>query len=255
MLEVRNLSAHYGRSQALFDVSLNVADGEAVAVLGANAAGKSTTLNCISRILRPSGGVIRLDGDDIGRWKPKRVVEAGAIQVPEGRQVFPFLTVLENLELGAYSRRARPYRRDSLETVYEWLPILRERRSQLAGTLSGGEQQMLAIGRAMMARPRLLMLDEPSLGLSPIMVQRTFATIAKLKETGITILLVEQNMEQALRIVDRAYVLNTGRTVLQATAAQLRADPEMRKAYLGIESVSEVVEEERIPDAEGAAAR
>jgi branched-chain amino acid transport system ATP-binding protein len=244
MLEVRGLAAHYGRSQALFEVNLTLAEGEAVAVLGANAAGKSTTLNCISRIHRPSAGTIHIDGRDTSRWKAKDVVETGVIQVPEGRQVFPFLTVLENLELGSYSRRARPNRKASLETVFDSLPLLRERQAQLAGTLSGGEQQMLAIGRAMMARPRLLMLDEPSLGLSPLLVQRTFATIADLKKTGLTILLVEQNMEQALRIVDRAYVLNSGRTILEASAAELRADPQMHKAYLGIESVSEIVEEE-----------
>ena len=225
MLELSGIAAHYGRSQALFGVSLTVAAGEAVAILGPNAAGKSTTLKCISRLMPTSAGRITLEGVDIARWSTKQVVSAGVVQVPEGRQLFPFLTVQENLEVGAYSPRARGHRAESLRDVYERLPLLAERRRQLAGTLSGGEQQMVAIGRALMARPRLLMLDEPSLGLSPIMVQHVFSIVNDLKQTGLTILLVEQNMAQALRVVDRAYVLNTGVTVMEADAGQMRTDP------------------------------
>jgi len=243
MLEVTSLAAHYGRSQALVNVSLRVNEGEAVAVLGPNAAGKSTTLNCISRLVRSSAGQITLDGVSTHGWSPAAIVEAGVTQVPEGRQLFPFMTVEDNLTLGAYSRRARPDRAKSLREVYERLPLLMERRRQLAGTLSGGEQQMVAIGRALMARPRLLMLDEPSLGLSPIMVQHVFAIVAELKAAGLTILVVEQNMAQALRVVDRAYVLNTGSTVMEASATEMRLDPAMRKAYLGMESAGEEVAE------------
>jgi branched-chain amino acid transport system ATP-binding protein len=233
MLELHDVAAHYGRSQALFSVSLTVNAGEAVAVLGANAAGKSTTLKCISRIMPRSAGSILLEGQDIAKWSPRRIVETGVIQIPEGRQVFPFMTVLENLQLGSQSRRAKPHRRESLEQVFEWLPVLKDRSKQLAGTLSGGEQQMLAIGRAMMARPSLLMLDEPSLGLSPVMVQRVFEIIGRLKSAGLTLLLVEQNMVQALHVVDRAYVVETGVTVIEGTAQDLMADPAIRRAYFG----------------------
>jgi branched-chain amino acid transport system ATP-binding protein len=239
VLELTDVAAHYGRSQALFRVSLTVRAGEAVAVLGPNAAGKSTTLKCISRLMRQSGGSITFEGTSTARWSSQRMVAEGVVQVPEGRQLFPFMSVQENLDVGAYNKRARREWRRSLDEVFEWLPLLRERRTQLAGTLSGGEQQMVAIGRAMMARPRLLMLDEPSLGLSPIMVQRVFSIIKGLKETGLTILLVEQNMAQALRVVDRAYVLNTGVTVMEADAAAMRSDPAMRRAYLGLESAGE----------------
>ena len=235
MLELKDLTAHYGRSQALFSVSLTVRAGETVAVLGANAAGKSTTLKCISRLLRHSGGTILFEGRDVGTWRPPDMVAEGVVQVPEGRQIFPFMTVIENLLLGCYSKHARRHRKATLEYVFEWLPLLEERQKQMAGTLSGGEQQMLAIGRAMMARPRLLMLDEPSLGLSPILVQRVFGLIAKLKATGLTLLLVEQNMMQALHVVDRAYVIDTGRTVMEGTAGGLMADPTIRKAYFGID--------------------
>jgi branched-chain amino acid transport system ATP-binding protein len=239
VLELRDLAAHYGRSQALFGVSLTVRSGEAVAVLGPNAAGKSTTLKCVSRLMRESAGSITFEGQSTARWSSQRMVAEGVVQVPEGRQLFPFMSVQENLDVGAYNTRARRDRHRSLDEVFEWLPLLRERRTQLAGTLSGGEQQMVAIGRAMMAKPRLLMLDEPSLGLSPIMVQRVFGIIRALKETGLTILLVEQNMAQALRVVDRAYVLNTGVTVMEADAASMRTDPGMRRAYLGLESAGE----------------
>ena len=239
VLELSGVAAHYGRSQALFGVSLTVGAGEAVAILGPNAAGKSTTLKCISRLMPTSAGRITLEGEDVARWSTQRMVSAGVVQVPEGRQLFPFLTVQENLEVGAYSPRARGHRAESLRDVYERLPLLATRRGQLAGTLSGGEQQMVAIARALMARPRLLMLDEPSLGLSPIMVQHVFSIVNDLKQTGLTILLVEQNMAQALRVVDRAYVLNTGVTVMEADAARMRTDPQMRRAYMGLESAGE----------------
>jgi branched-chain amino acid transport system ATP-binding protein len=244
VLELRGVAAHYGRSQALFDVTLEVASGEAVALLGPNAAGKSSTLKCISRLIPHTAGSILIDGQDVRTWSPKRVVEEGFIQVPEGRQLFPFMTVLENLLLGSYSKRARKMRETSLAEVFDLLPLLKERRKQLAGTLSGGEQQMVAIGRALMSRPRLLMLDEPSLGLSPVLVQRVFTTIAKLKAEGLTLLLVEQNVAQALRVVDRAYILDGGVTIKAGIASELASDPGMRKAYFGIESAAEVVEEE-----------
>jgi branched-chain amino acid transport system ATP-binding protein len=244
VLELRGLAAHYGRSQALFDVTLEVGSGEAVALLGPNAAGKSTTLKCISRLIPSTAGSITVDGQDIHGWSPKRVVEEGLIQVPEGRQLFPFMTVLENLQLGSYSKRSRGFREKSLAEVFDLLPLLKERRKQLAGTLSGGEQQMVAIGRALMSRPRMLMLDEPSLGLSPVLVQRVFATIARLKTEGITLLLVEQNVAQALRVVDRAYILDGGVTIKSGAAKELADDPGMRKAYFGIESAAEVVERE-----------
>jgi ABC-type branched-subunit amino acid transport system ATPase component len=245
MLELHDVTAHYGQSQALFSVSLSVGSGEAVAMLGPNAAGKSTTLKCISRIVKHSGGGITFEGHDIRSWSPQRMVEEGVVQVPEGRQVFPFMSVLENLELGSYSKRSRPHRATSLKDVYDLLPVLRERRQQLAGTLSGGEQQMLAIGRALMARPRLLMLDEPSLGLSPVLVQHVFRTIAHLKETGLTLLIVEQNVAQVLQVVDRAYILDGGSTIKVGSADELTSDPGMRRAYFGLESAAEVAEEEQ----------
>jgi branched-chain amino acid transport system ATP-binding protein len=252
MLELLDVEAHYGRSQALFGVSCTVAKGEAVALLGPNAAGKSTTLKCISRLLNPSSGSLRFEGEDMSKWSSRKAVEEGLIQVPEGRQLFPFMSVQENLELGSYSKRSRPHRSSSLSEVFELLPLLKERRRQLAGTLSGGEQQMVAIGRALMSRPLLLMLDEPSLGLSPVLVKRVFATIARLKAEGMTLLLVEQNVAQALKVVDRAYVLETGKTIMSGPASALVGDPAMRKAYFGIESVADVVEEERAEQRERA---
>jgi branched-chain amino acid transport system ATP-binding protein len=233
MLELSEVGARYGQFQALRSVSLTVNKGEVVALLGANAAGKSTTLKCISRLVLHSAGSIRYEGNDIRNWSSKRLVQSGVVLVPEGRQVFPFLTVRENLDLGSYLPEARRRRRESLDQVYEWMPILSERASQLGGTLSGGEQQLLAIGRAIMANPRVLMLDEPSLGLSPVAVQRVFDLLAKFKALGMTLLLVEQNVVQALRIADRAYVLHAGATVLEGTAAELADNPTVREAYLG----------------------
>ena len=233
MLELSDVGARYGQFQALRSVSLTVTEGEVVGLLGANAAGKSTTLKCISRLVQHSSGSIRYQESDIRSWTSKRMVERGVVLVPEGRQVFPFLTVRENLDLGSYLPEARRRRKESLEQVYEWMPILSERASQLGGTLSGGEQQMLAIGRAMMARPSVLMLDEPSLGLSPVAVQRVFDLLAKFKSLGMTILIVEQNVVQALRIADRAYVLQGGATVVAGTATELASDPIVREAYLG----------------------
>jgi branched-chain amino acid transport system ATP-binding protein len=233
MLELSAVAARYGQFEALHSISLSVGEGETVALLGPNAAGKSTTLRCISRTLNHSRGDLLLFGENIATWGPKRMVEHGVIQVPEGRQVFPFLTVRENLEVGSYPKTARKHRKESMETVFEWLPALKGRQSQLAGTLSGGEQQMLAIGRAMMARPKLLMLDEPSLGLAPVVVMRVFDLISRFKSAGMTILLVEQNAHRALSICDRAYVLESGTVSLSGEPKDILAESRLRDAYLG----------------------
>jgi branched-chain amino acid transport system ATP-binding protein len=231
LLVVSNLHVSYGAIRALQAVSLTVPDGAVVALVGANGAGKSTTLNTISGLLRPLNGSIRFEGEEISGWRPERVVARGVVQVPEGRQVLAPLTVEENLQLGAYPRGGGTSA--DLQEVYTRFPRLQERRSQLAGSLSGGEQQMLAIGRALMARPRLLMLDEPSLGLAPLLVREVFHIIADLKSQGATILLVEQNARKALQVADYAYVLSGGAVVREGPAAQLRDDPAIVEAYLG----------------------
>ena len=233
MLEVTGLRAGYGAVQVLHGVDLAVGAGEVVALLGSNGAGKSTLNNNISGVFRPFAGSIRFDGAEIGRRPAERIVELGVIQVPEGRRVFPNLSVRENLELGGY-RRGRARRAENLARVSEVFPRLRERWDQLAGTLSGGEQQMLAIGRGLMAEPRLLILDEPSLGLSPVLVEEMFALIGRLHADGLSILLVEQNVFQSLEIADRAFVLENGEIVLSGPAADLMQNPELKKAYLGI---------------------
>ena len=233
MLEVTALRAGYGAVQVLHGVDLAVGAGEVVALLGSNGAGKSTLNNNISGVFRPFAGSIRFDGAEIARRPAERIVELGVIQVPEGRRVFPNLSVRENLELGGY-RRGRARRAENLARVSEVFPRLRERWGQLAGTLSGGEQQMLAIGRGLMAEPRLLILDEPSLGLSPVLVEEMFALIGRLHADGLSILLVEQNVFQSLEIADRAFVLENGEIVLSGPAADLMQNPELKKAYLGI---------------------
>ncbi len=233
MLEVRGLRAGYGPMQVLHGVDLDVGSGEIVAILGANGAGKSTLNNNISGIFRPFAGTIRFEGKEITAWPPERIVDAGLIQVPEGRRVFPNLTVRDNLLLGAY-RRGRARRSRNIDRVCGIFPRLRERITQIAGTLSGGEQQMLAIARALMSEPRLLILDEPSLGLSPILVEEMFALVRELNADGLAILLVEQNVLQSLEIADRAYVLENGVFVMQDTPAALLADDQLKRAYLGI---------------------
>jgi branched-chain amino acid transport system ATP-binding protein len=232
LLEVSGLSAGYGVLEILRGVDLAVGAGEIVALLGSNGAGKSTLNNNVCGLYRPFGGTIRFDGADIAGAAPMRIVERGLVQVPEGRRVFPNLSVRDNLELGSY-RRGKPNRARNLDRVAEIFPRLRERWSQFAGTLSGGEQQMLAIGRGLMGEPRLLILDEPSLGLSPLLVEEMFALIGRLNADGLSILLVEQNVVQSLAIAHRAYVLENGRMALSGSASELAQHPDLRKSYLG----------------------
>ena len=234
MLEVSNVSASYGDVQALWDVSLDVPEGSVTTLLGSNGAGKTTTLRTISGVLAAREGEVRFGGKRIDRLPPHRVVELGVVQVPEGRKLWPNMTVEENLVLGAYAKRARPERVRTLRTVYDLFPRLAERRAQLAGTLSGGEQQMVAIGRGLMARPVVLMLDEPSLGLAPILVDEVFRVIREIAARRATVLLVEQNVRRALEIADTASVLENGRVVLAGTAGEIAADPKVQSAYLGL---------------------
>ena len=230
LLELENVSVRYGVRRALESINLKVEEGEIVALLGANGAGKSTTLRAISGLV-PAKGSIRFAGEEISGRAPHEVVAAGVSQVPEGRRIFPQMSVRENLEMGAYQRR--DVSEADFTRVYELFPVLRERERQEGGTLSGGEQQMLAIGRALMARPRLLLLDEPSLGLAPLYVARILAIIKEIREAGTTVLLVEQNAAAALRLADRGYVLETGSVVMAGPAAVLLADARVRAAYLG----------------------
>jgi branched-chain amino acid transport system ATP-binding protein len=240
MLELAEVQVRYGNIRALQGVSLRVESGELVALIGSNGAGKSTTLRAISGLLRPTDGTITFEGADITSAATDRIVALGISHCPEGRRIFGRLSVSDNLRLGAVSRS----RADAaavavdLEMVFELFPLLKERVGQAGGTLSGGEQQMLAIGRALMSRPRLLLLDEPSLGLAPLMVERIFATIAELKRQGRTILLVEQNVHQALDVADRAYVMETGRITLDGPAPTLRHDPKVEQSYLGVGGVA-----------------
>ncbi len=233
MLAVQNLVINYGAIQAVKGISFDVAERELVALIGSNGAGKSTTLRTISGIVRPASGSLTYDGKDLSSMPTHQIVSSGIVQSPEGRQIFGSLTVRENLLLGATSQSDRSTFDDDLERVFGLFPLLQERIGQRAGTLSGGEQQMLAIGRALMARPRLLLLDEPSLGLAPIVVNRIFAVIRQLKEQGVTILLVEQNARKALAVADRAYVLETGLITLSGPARELARNPAVEQAYLG----------------------
>lgn len=233
LLEIRGLRGGYGQVEVLRGVDLTVQDGETVALLGSNGAGKSTLNNVVCGIYPSWAGTVHFDGQDLSRVHYREVVKAGLIQVPEGRKVFPNLTVLENLELGSFTR-ARERRADNLDKVFGIFPRLKERLSQLAGTMSGGEQQMLAIGRGLMAEPRLLILDEPSLGLSPLLVDEMFALIRQLREGGLAVLLVEQNVGQSLEIADRAYVLENGSIRFSGLPAELLASDELRRSYLGL---------------------
>lgn len=232
MLKIDNLSVHYGMIQAVRDVSFEVNQGEIVSLIGANGAGKTTILRTISGLNQPSKGTITFEGSPIQKKAPRRIVAQGISQVPEGRHVFPGLTVLENLELGAYLRKDGDIQQD-YEHVYEKFPILKERLNQDASTLSGGEQQMLAMGRALMSKPRLLLLDEPSMGLAPIFIQEIFNIIQEIQKQGTTVLLIEQNAKMALSIADRGYVLETGKVVLSGTGQELLESEEVKKAYLG----------------------
>lgn len=234
MLELHEVNAGYGDLQVLWDVSLEVDSKEIVSLIGSNGAGKTTTLRVISGLLKPFSGKIMFKGRDITKLPSHKRVEMGLALVPEGRQLFPEMTVIDNLEMGAYTKRARDKFQDTLDWVLTLFPKLKERRNQLAGTMSGGEQQMLAIARGLMSRPDILMMDEPSMGLAPKLVLETFETVKKLRLEGVTILLVEQNAKAALDISDRAYILETGRITLQGNAKELSGMDEVRKAYLGI---------------------
>ena len=233
LLEVRDLEVRYGGIQAVRGISLSVGEGELVSLIGANGAGKTSTLGAIGGLLKPAAGSLRYAGEDLLRLPAHERVARGLALVPEGRGIFPRLTVLENLQMGAYSRRDRDGIRADLERMLALFPRLAERRLQLAGTLSGGEQQMLAIARALMSRPRLLLLDEPSMGLAPILVEQIFAIIRQIVSEGVALLLVEQNARQALEIASRAYVMESGGITLSGPAAELAADPRVRAAYLG----------------------
>jgi len=234
LLELTGLAAGYGAFQALFDITLNVRTGEIVTLIGANGAGKTTTLRVVSGAVRATAGTVRFDGRDVTALPAHVMPERGISHVPEGRQLFPFMTVEENLDLGSYNRRSRPRAKDTLPELLEMFPRLKERRRQLAGTLSGGEQQMVAIARGLMAAPRLLLLDEPSLGLAPKVTEEVFARIQDIRKRGVTVLIVEQNVVDALTISDRGYVVENGRVVMQNTAQSLLHDEKVRAAYLGL---------------------
>lgn len=233
MFEIRNMNVHYGVIHALKGISLTVNDGEIVTLIGANGAGKTTTLRTASGLIKPTDGEILLDGADITSTSAQDRVKMGISQVPEGRRVFSTLTVLENLELGAYLRRDKEEIARDIKKVYEFFPILADRKKQAAGTLSGGEQQMLAMGRALTSRPKILFMDEPSMGLAPLLVQEIFSIIKDINKAGTTILLVEQNASMALQIADRAYVIETGSIVLSGTGTELMQSESIKKAYLG----------------------
>jgi branched-chain amino acid transport system ATP-binding protein len=234
MLELKSVGAGYGTFPALFDVSLEVRQGEAVGVIGPNGAGKTTLMRVVSGLIRPTAGAIHMEGVDLVATPAHRIVELGVAHVPENRRLFPRMTVEDNLRIGGFMPAARPKFRDRLEVVYELFPRLRERRHQLAGTLSGGEQQMCAIGRALMSDPKLLLLDEPSAGLAPVIVQHVFELVTRIRAGGLTVLIVEQNVRQVLRVVDRAYVLKAGRLRAAGTAAELLGSDSIREAYLGV---------------------
>jgi branched-chain amino acid transport system ATP-binding protein len=234
VLSLSGVSASYGSVPAVSDISIEVGEGEAVGLLGANGAGKSTTLRAISGLVRLTAGKVNFLGKDISALPPYRVTELGIAHVPEGRQVFPDMTVQENLEIGAYVPRAKADRNHTLDLVFGIFPVLAERRRQLAGTMSGGEQQMLAVGRGLMLKPRLLMLDEPSLGLAPVMTDVTFEKIREIHTMGTAILLVEQNVSRALALVQRAYVLESGRVIMAGASAELANNKQVQTAYLGM---------------------
>ncbi len=236
LLEVRGIDVFYGNVQALWGVSFDVAEGEIVTVIGANGAGKSTTLKVLAGLMKPRAGTILFAGHDVTAYPPFALVEQGLVLIPEARQLWPAMTVLENLELGAYGRRARADRAQTLSAVFAMFPRLEERLHQNAGTLSGGEQQMCAIGRGLMALPKLLLLDEPALGLAPMLVREVFNSLKTIRDQGVTVVLVEQNVSYALAIADRAFVLETGRVTLSGPARELARDPRIKGSYLGFAS-------------------
>jgi len=236
MLNVERINVHYGAIHALKDVSFHLEENEIVALIGANGAGKSTSLNTISGLLHPTSGTIRFNGEDISATSPQEIVRKGIIQAPEGRRIFASMSVWENLEMGAFTRTNRAEIKARMESVFERFPRLKERRKQAGGTLSGGEQQMLAIARALMAEPRVLLLDEPSMGLAPILVEQIFDIIREINESGTSIILVEQNALMALSIADRGYVLDTGRVALEGSSDELLHNPLVINAYLGGET-------------------
>jgi branched-chain amino acid transport system ATP-binding protein len=238
LLELANVEIRYGQLAAVHDLSITVDEGEIVTLLGANGAGKTTTLRMISGLLRPHRGTVRFDGKEISSLVPHKIVNLGICHVPEGRRIFPVMSVEENLEMGAYRHRLSHHKAATLAEVFELFPVLHERRRQLGGDLSGGEQQMLAIGRALMGEPRVLLLDEPSMGLAPLFVERIFSIIDEIRRRGVTILLVEQNATKALELSDRGYVLETGNVVLSGPATELLGNDRVRMAYLG-EDVTE----------------
>jgi branched-chain amino acid transport system ATP-binding protein len=233
LLKVSNIDAFHGSFQALWDVSLSVKPGEIVAIIGANGSGKSTLLDTISGFVHPAKGSIEFEGNDISKVEPFNIVKLGISQTPEGRRIFPDLTVLENLIIGAYNRKARPERAQNLQRVYQLFPILEDRKAQLAKTLSGGEQQMLALGRGLMSNPKIMLLDEMSLGLAPMMVNELYKALREIRARGITILFVEQNVRRSLTEADRAYIMEAGRVVLSGNAAELREEEKVKKAYFG----------------------
>ncbi len=235
LLKISNIDVFHGTFQALWDVSVDVRQGEMLALIGANTSGKTTLLDTISGLLHPAKGTIEFGGRDIGQLDPYQIVELGITQVPEGRRIFPDMSVLDNLVIGSYSGSARSKKSENIKKVYEHFPKLQERRKQIAKTLSGGEQQMLAIGRGLMADPKLMLIDEMSLGLAPIVIDELFRALKKIKERGITILFVEQNVRRTLQEADRAYILETGRVALSGDAAQLCEEDQVKKAYFGVE--------------------
>jgi branched-chain amino acid transport system ATP-binding protein len=236
MLEVRGADVYHGSFQATWEVSLEVHRGEMVALIGANTSGKTTILDAISGILHPTRGSICFEGREIQGLTPDQIVDLGVTQVPEGRRLFPEMTVYDNLLMGSYAAHARARKGENLERVYELFPRLKERRKQVAKTLSGGEQQMLALGRGLMAAPKLMLIDEMSLGLAPIVVEEMFQALAAIRSRGLTILFVEQNVRRTLQEADRAYILETGRVVMEGTAAELRDEEQVKKAYFGVET-------------------
>jgi branched-chain amino acid transport system ATP-binding protein len=233
-LEINNIDVYYGDVQVIFELSLNVEQGEVVSIIGGNGAGKSTLLRTISGLMQPKSGEINFKGTPIQTKQPEEIVESGIVHIPEGRRLFSLMTVKDNLVVGAYNQRANPFEAQTLKNVYELLPRLSERENQLAMTLSGGEQQMVAIGRGLMAKPDLLMLDEPSLGLAPILIKSIFETVRKIADQGTTVLLVEQDVKHSLSLSDRGYVLEHGRVVMEGRAKELINDPHVKEAYLGI---------------------
>src|SRR6266702_745990 len=234
MLELRSVNAGYGTFQALFDVSLDVKAGEAVGVIGPNGAGKTTLMRVISGLIRPTKGSITMEGTDVLATPPHRIVSLGIAHVPENRRLFPRLTVDDNLKMGAFMKEARGHYGERLDVVFELFPRLKERRHQMAGTMSGGEQQMCAIGRALMSNPKLLLLDEPSAGLAPVVVQQVFELVKRIRASGLTVLIVEQNVQQVLRVVDRAYLLEAGTIRASGKSSEMLADDQIRQAYLGV---------------------